>query len=112
MFVSALLQMGRSQPSHCKFLFYKEMPIAWQYVAQELQNQVSTSELLKQNTVEVQPIIAAESADTLHLLLWANVCSVSSCQTLCISTDRLTNLKFDLLTAEYGLYYHQFTEPL
>lgn len=61
--------MGRSQPSQCNFLFYKVMPIAWQYVAQELQKQMSTTELLKANTVEMQLIIAEESADTLHLLL-------------------------------------------
>jgi len=45
-------------------------PIARQRVAQELQNQVSTSELLKQNTVEMQLIIAtAASGDTQRLPL-------------------------------------------
>lgn len=62
-------EVGRPQPSQRDCLFYREAPIVWQYVAQELQNQVSTTELLKENTVEVQLIIAAESADTLHLLL-------------------------------------------
>lgn len=64
-----LNDVGTSGFRHCNFLFYKVVPISWQYAAQELQNQVSTTELLKENPVEMHLIIAAESADTLHLLL-------------------------------------------
>lgn len=51
------------------FPFCEVVPIARQLVSQELQNQVSNSKLLKEDTAEMQLIVAAESGDTLHLLL-------------------------------------------
>lgn len=94
--------LGRSQPLQCNFLFCRVMPIAWQHVAQELQTQVSASELLKENTLEMQFIIAVESGNMLHLLLWAKRCRVYFSQVLCISTDMITTSRFDLLMTVYN----------